>query len=118
MFCRLKIGVALYLAGTLTGLAASLNTEEINPAQSRDGLISPVVIKPAKTKLSIGTGTRWRGSKPLKIIHPPQSTAVGKKVEHATVQQNDPNPLASPVSTPASTLASTRFTSESEVVKK
>ncbi len=118
MFCRAKIGVALFLAGTLTGWATPLNSEEINPAQSRDGLISPVVIKPAKTKSSIGTGARWRGSKPLKIIHPPQSAVVGKKVERSAGLQNDPNPLAQPAITPVSTPASTRFTSESEVVKK
>ena len=115
MFCRVKIGVALFLAGTLAGWATPLNSEEINPAQSRDGLISPVVIKPAKTKSSIGTGARWRGSKPLKIIRPSSTAPVHKKVERSAGQRNDLNPLAQPASTPSSALGSARSTSEQSV---
>ena len=118
MFCRVKIGVALLLAGALTGWAAPLNFEQINPAQSRDGLISPVILKPAETKSSIDTGKRWHGSKASKIIYPPQSTPSAKKLERSAGQPNDPNLQARPATTSASTLASTRFTSANEAVKK
>ena len=67
MFCRAKIGVALALAGTLSGWATPLNFEQKNPALPRDGLVSPAVLKPSQTRTKFGTASRWRSVKVQKI---------------------------------------------------
>ena len=68
MFCRAKIGVALFLAGTLTGWAAPLNPQENHPASPHDGLITPAVLRPADAKAVIGTSSRWWGLKAPQVV--------------------------------------------------
>ena len=55
------------LAGTLTGVSASLNLAQKSSAQPGEVTITPLVVQPSQTKATFDTNSRWRGIQVQKI---------------------------------------------------